>query len=210
MLAYIGPLDQEFATTNIKATINGQNAAVGQGVAAHEEYLVQFSKSVHVAATGVRISILNDFEAPQPAFIDLDISDESGAIHVRTANGCALEALEVEGPTQPSPLGATFGPAFRAGETLTLISNAGGSWGTEPVPFTLKLYSLPRPVSFTPNGNRLTLVVPDLGSTMPEDVGLQTDKPPLSPPFEKCEGVARCSLTQSNSFSSVHITWLPR
>lgn len=156
--AYIPPLDEEFVTTGIRATVNGKAVAVQQGEAARDVWTTS-GRTLHEKASGIVISTIgtNAFlAAPQPPFIELEIFDNSGRIHVRVANPCALDELRFEEPTRASPLGLAFGPAFRPGETITLVSDERGSWGSEPVAFILNVGREELTIQATPNGNRLT------------------------------------------------------
>lgn len=208
VLAAIAPLDEDFTTTGIKATINGKEAWVLQGQAARDVLVPSTLEWIRRGASGVSVSTQATdavLLSPQPEFIDLDIFDGSGAIHTRVLNPCALGALQVEDPTQT----AAFGPGVRAADTLTLISDARSSWGTEPVSFELYVGNSQRTVFMTPNANRLTLVVPDFSSTKPMSALLRTSARVRPVAFEKCEGLARCDVTEVQSGSSVSWTWLP-
>lgn len=195
VFAYIPPLDPQFATSGVQATINGSPAWVQQAVAAHESFffLTKEPHWVHVPATAIDIHSQFSHVSEAAPFIDLEIYDDFSKIHVRAVNPCALDALDVVGPTRIASVGTDSRPAFRAGETVTLISDERGSWGTEPVPFNLSIVNHDSPVLARPDGNRLSFVMPDLGNTQPTSAFLTTTQRAIVPAFEKCEGLASCS-----------------
>lgn len=200
VVASIPPLDDQFATSGIQATLNGP-VEPRQAEAGHDVFNVLAGR-YHVPARPLVASRQFALDAPQPEVLEVSFFDASGSINARVANPCFLDQLGFDAPGDTAR-------AFRPGELIVLSSDPRGSWGTDRVTFTLRVGKDERTVAALANHTRLVLVVPDLGLTQPTQATLITTQRAAVPAFEKCEGVSSCELVEGESSVSVNVMLEP-